>query len=865
MAVSSFLAIKTNKNDIYLISFLFKFYMLSEKEIKQNFKKKITKYPEKYFPIKTLKDLKFQRQQCKKCKNFFWSIEKQEVCGDPSCSGGFRFIGNSPAKNKLDYIGTWKKFSKIHQDLGYTPIKRYSTVAKWNPTTEYTIASIAAFQPFVVSGEIEPPANPLVIPQLCLRFNDIDNVGITGAHFSNFCMMGQHAFVKPKYYNKDKYLQDHFTWINKGMGILNTDLTIHEDAWIGGGNLGNSLEFFSRGLEISNQVYMQYSIENEKIKELKIKVLDMGQGQERAAWFTQGASTAYDVTFPTVLDYLKKQTGIKINSNLIREFLPYSSFLNADEVGNIENSWKFIGKKLNIDSEELKNQILPLAALYSIAEHLRALLVAISDSALPSNVGGGYNLRILARRCFSFMDKYKWDIDINKILGIHASYLKPLYQELSENLWQVEKILKVEKNKYEATKQKSKQIVAKLITKDITQNDLIKLYDSDGIPPEIIKEEFLNIGKQIKIPDNFYAKVSELHEKKEQVHATKKEEKLNLDEIPETDLLFYKNEKQTEFEAKVLKIIENNVILDKTCFYGTSGGQLHDIGYLNDNEIIDVFKQNNVIVHKLNKKPNFKVNSIVKGKINWDRRYQLMQHHTTTHILNAAAKFVLGSHVNQASAFKDVDKARIDITHYDALSSEEIKKIEERANEIVNKKIKVIKSFIPRTEAEKKYGMLIYQGGVPIGKNLRIVNIESIDVEACGGTHLDNTEEAGQIKIIKSNKISDSIVRIEFKSGKAALLELSKESTLLEEVASTLNCSKEEVPGRAEELFNKWKNVIKKGKFSIEDFALTSAKKEQGSDQELLKKTALIFKTQPEFVPKTARRFLEEIKHKKIN
>jgi len=82
--------------------------------------------------------------------------------------------------------------------------------------------------------------------------------------------------------------------------------------------------------------------------------LDMGQGQERAAWFTQGASTAYDVTFPTVLDYLKKQTGIKINSNLIREFLPYSSFLNADEVGNIENSWKFIGKKLNIDSEELK-------------------------------------------------------------------------------------------------------------------------------------------------------------------------------------------------------------------------------------------------------------------------------------------------------------------------------------------------------------------------------------------------------------------------------------------------------------------------------------------------------------------------------
>ncbi len=838
--------------------------MLSQKEIKQKFKKKISKDPEKYFPVKTLRDLKFQRQQCKKCKNFFWSLEKQEVCGDPSCSGGFRFIGNSPAKNKLDYIEVWKKFSKIHQDLGYTPIKRYPTVARWNPTAEFTLASIAAFQPFVVSGEVEPPANPLVIPQLCLRFNDIDNVGVTGAHFSNFCMLGQHAFVKPKDYNTNKYLQDHLTWINKGMGISNKDLTIHEDAWIGGGNLGNSLEFFSRGLEISNQVYMQYSVEGEKINELKIKVLDMGQGQERAAWFTQGASTAYDVTFPNVIDYLKKQTEVKINPRLIKDFLPYSSYLNADEVENIDNAWKFIAKKLNANSEELKSQIIPLSALYSIAEHLRALLVAISDSALPSNVGGGYNLRILARRCFGFIDKYNWDIDIKKVLELHASYLKPLYPELSDNLAQVEKILKVEKIKYEATKQKSKQIVQKLITKDITQNDLIKLYDSDGIPPEVIKEEFLNIGKQIKIPDNFYAKVSELHEKKEQVHATKKEEKLNLEGIQETELLFYKNEKQVEFEARVLKIIDNNVILDKTCFYGTSGGQLHDIGFLNDNEVIEVFKQNNVIIHKLKEKPGFRTNSVVKGKLNWERRYQLMQHHTTTHIINAAAKFVLGSHVNQAGAFKDVEKARIDITHYDSLSQEEIKKIEEKANEIVDKKIKIIKSFIPRTEAEKRYGMLIYQGGVPIGKNLRIVNIENIDVEACGGTHLDNTEEAGKIKIIKSNKISDSIVRIEFKSGKAALSELSKETSLLEETASILSCSKEEVPGRAEELFSKWKNVVKKGKFTIEDFTLASNKKDHGSDQELLKKTALIFKTQPEFVPKTAKRFLDEIRHKKV-
>src|SRR3989338_1165909 len=482
--------------------------MLSQKEIKLNFKKTISKAPDKYFSVKTLKSLNFNRAQCKKCSNFFWSIEKQELCGDPACSGGFRFIGNSPAKNKLDYIEVWKKFSKIHQDLGYTTIKRFPTVARWNPTAEFTLASIAAFQPFVVSGEVEPPANPLVIPQFCLRFNDIDNVGLTG-HMTGFVMMGQHCFVPPKEYNKDKYLSDHLTWLNKGLGLNNKDLTIHEDAWIGGGNLGNSLEFFSRGLELSNQVYMQYAVLGDKIEELKIKVLDIGEGQERASWFTQGTSTSYDSTFPTVIDYLKKQTVIKINQKLMKDFLPYSSYLNADEVENIENSWKFIAKKLNTNSEELKEQILPLQALYSVAEHSRALLVAITDSALPSNVGGGYNLRIILRRALAFIEKYDWNIDLSKVFELHAEYLKPLYPELSENLHNVEKIIKVEKIKYDATRQKSRQIVSKLITKDITTNDLLRLYDSDGIPPEIIKQEALNIGKQIKIPDNFYAQVAE--------------------------------------------------------------------------------------------------------------------------------------------------------------------------------------------------------------------------------------------------------------------------------------------------------------------------------------------------------------------
>ncbi|HLD33510.1 MAG TPA: alanine--tRNA ligase-related protein, partial [Candidatus Nanoarchaeia archaeon] len=158
---------------------------MSDKEIKLDFKKLVQANPEKHYPVKALKSYGYQRKQCGTCKTFFWTIDgSRKVCGDNACSGGFQFIGNSPAKKKLDYIQTWQEFARIHKKLGYTPIERYPVVARWNPTVDFTIASIAAFQPLVVSGEIKPPANPLVIPQFCVRFNDIDNVGITGAHYA---------------------------------------------------------------------------------------------------------------------------------------------------------------------------------------------------------------------------------------------------------------------------------------------------------------------------------------------------------------------------------------------------------------------------------------------------------------------------------------------------------------------------------------------------------------------------------------------------------------------------------------------------------------------------------------------------------
>ncbi|MBS3096530.1 alanine--tRNA ligase [Candidatus Woesearchaeota archaeon] len=838
--------------------------MPTDKEIKKEFKLKASKEPDKYYATSVLKAEGFSRKKCSKCGTYFWATTGSDVCGNPACSGGFRFIGKTPATKKLDYVGVWNEFSRLFKKWGYTPIKRYPVVARWRDDIDYVFASICDFQPYVVSGEVEPPANPLVVPQMCLRFNDIDNIGITGAHYCAFVMIGQHAFMKPKDWNQAKYFTDIHNWLKQGLGLGNDEIIFHEDAWAGGGNFGPCMEYFSRGLELGNQVYMLYEQTPTGYKELNLKVLDMGMGHERNAWFTQGKSTSYETTFPSVVKKLYGITGVKVDEKLMERFLPYSSYLNVDEVEDIDAVWKDVAKKTGYDVKELREKILELAALYSVAEHSRALLVALSDGALPSNVGGGYNLRAILRRALSFIDKYKWKIDLPDVCRWHADYLKPLFPELSDNLDEVTKILEVEKSKYEATKQKTHSMISKLVNEDIDDKRLLLLYDSYGITPEIVREESLKLGKKIDVPENFYARVAELHEKQEQEHATRREEKLNLENVPETKAMYYHDYTKNRFRAKIIKIIGNKVILNETYFYPTSGGQLHDVGKINDEEVVDVFKQGGVIVHVLKEKPKLKENQEVECEIDLQRRLQLAKHHTSTHIINAAARKVLGSHINQAGAKKDVDYATIDLTHYQSITDEEIEKIEKEANRLVKAGIQVQSSFIPRTEAEQTYGMGIYQGGAVPGKLLRIVNIPNIDVEACGGTHLKNTSEAGEIKILKATKISDGIVRLYFTAGEAANREGKKEKDILEEAARLLNIKSNELPARVNELFEKWKiarkAVEKKKQIDLKQLELTKKEEFKG---DVLDKVSEILKTQPEHIVKTIGRFLSELEEMK--
>ncbi|MHA1460844.1 MAG: alanine--tRNA ligase [Promethearchaeota archaeon] len=831
-----------------------------DKELKKIFKTIASKNPDEFFPTQELRQLGYIRKQCECCGAYFWTtIKKRKVCGDPVCSGGFQVTTNNPAKVKLSYIGVWKKIVEVLEPRGYMPIKRYPCVARWNPTSEFTIASISAFQPYVITGEVEPPAKKLIIPQFCLRFNDIENVGLTGSHNTGFVMIGQHVFVPPEEWNQGELFLDIHAFIHEGVGLAKEEITIHEDSWAGGGSFGCSLEFFSRGVELFNQVYTMFEQTSEGPQELKLKVLDMGLGQERVAWFSQGTPNMYEAIFPYVLAKLRDSTKIEIDFDLYNKFSQYSAYLNIDEVDDMDAAWERVAKEFKFNVNELKQKILPMTAIYSIADHARTLLFAINDGKLPSNVGGGYNLRVILRRALSFIDKFDWDINVFDVCKWHAEELKELFPEVSERLDGLRKILSVEKEKYHITKKKASKMLEKLLAKgELSTETLIEIYDSRGISPEMVREAAKKFDRIIKIPDNFYSLVVERHEKGEQVNALQKVIKIDLKDTLETKSLYYYDYTEITNTAKVLKIVGNNVILDQSVAYPTSGGQLHDIGTINGQKFDNVVKQGSHIIHVLSEKPKFEVGESVKVEVDKTWRTQLSQHHTATHIVNAAARFVLGGHINQAGAKKTMKHSNLDITHYEQISREDLLKIEKKANEIVNKAIDMELSFVPRSEAEHKYGMTIYQGGAVPGKNIRIVEIPGVDVEACGGTHLNNTSETGRIKIIKSQKIQDGIVRLTFTAGSATKELEVEDSLILNQLEKLLVVPQTKIVGRVEELLNKWKNLnkaIQTGKFNENDMVLIST---NTSELEILTELSRILNTKKEDIPPKVKKLYNE-------
>jgi alanyl-tRNA synthetase len=746
----------------------------------------------KYYPAESLEGVGFTRKVCKNCGRGFWSAAERDFCDEPVCSGGYGFIGEKLTRKRFAYKEAWDEYVRVFGKWGYTPIRRYPVVCRWYEDLYFVNAGINDFQPYVVAGEVEPPAPAVLEPQFCLRFQDIDSVGVTGRHYTGFIMVGQHTFNTPErhvYFKDEGILQMH-EFLTAGLGIRAEEIVYHEDVWAGGGNYGPSMEFFCRGLELGNQVYMQYQVlPDGTSKELNTKVIDMGAGLERWSWFSQGNPMSYDSTFPEVMDYLYRASGVREDREFMSRFGHYSGLLNIDDVDDIGSVWGQISKELGIPLSDLKERVYRMRALYAIADHTRSLLVSIHDGALPSNVGGGYNLRTLLRRCWSLNDEFGLNVELEKVLETHIREFGEWYTDLRET-GSLFDIVAVERQRHVESQVKGRKLIEK--EKAMTVEKMVELYDSHGIAPDVMQKL-----TGVPLPDNFYRLVEERHAEKE---ASEEKRGPDVPEgLPETLKGYYEDQEKTVFRAKVLSVFGNHVVLDKTYFYPEGGGQESDYGTIGGRRVTYVEKAGKVIVHSIDGAAGIKAGDVVECALDDRRRTQLMQHHTATHIVNASAREVLGPHVWQAGAHKSEESSRLDVTHYKAVSHDELKRIGDMANTLVSEAHPVEIAWMRRNEAEEKYGMRLYQGGAVPGTELRIVSIPGVDTEACGGTHLKNTVEAGEIKMLSAKRIQDGVVRLEFTAGRASKREAGREEELYRQASARLKVNAPYAPGKVQE------------------------------------------------------------------
>jgi alanyl-tRNA synthetase len=699
-------------------------------------------------------------------------------------------------------------------------------ICRWRDDLYFNIASIVDFQRLEAGRmSFEFPANPLVVPQMCLRFPDIANIGVTGRHFSCFMMAGQHSFDYPndkRSYWKDECLRLNYEYLTTVLGIKKEDLIYGEDLWSMPdlSTLGPCIESFSAGAELVNSVFTEYTYYDGKVVDLPSKVIDVGWGFERLLWFHNGTLTAYDSVFPREIEFMKKRAGLSLDSALFERYAALSSTLDVESVVNALAEKEKISKLLRLSLAELERTILPMQGIYAIADHSRTLLFALTDGALPSNTAGGYNLRVVLRRALSFISEYGFDFDLFEICKMHAEDLKPLFPELSGNLEEVREILSVEERKYAESKARALKVSSDTVStgKPITTEKMVELYESHGITPELLEKAGREKGVEVKVPTEFYKALTMRHQMEEKGDKRQLTD-IDCEKTPQTKLVFYEKPELDEISAKVISADEKKgvIVLDQTIIYPEGGGQMADRGKMTGKKggakIVDAQKLFGVVLHILGEKEDakkFAAGEKVKVALDRQRREQITIHHTSTHVIITSARKILGWHVWQTGSGKDVDQAHVDITHYEKPPAEILQKIENEANRIVRASLPVKKGFRNRGEAEKEHGFRLYQGGGAIGSTIRVVTIEGMDHEACGGTHVDNTAQLGFVKIFKAEQIQDGVVRLYYKAGKEAVAYAHNLEGVVDETAKILMASESsKVPEVARKIVEEWRERAK--------------------------------------------------------
>ena len=805
----------------------------------------------------------YTRRQCRVTGLWFWSSDpNRDTCGDTE-EDEYTFIG-APIIDGFSQRGRELKDAMREQFIGFfeqrehTRVEPYPVLARWRDDIHLTIASIADFQPHVTSGSVEPPANPLAISQPCIRLNDIDAVGRSGRHLTTFEMMAHHVFNRPDegkmYYWMEECVKYCHDMLCLTFGIDPSEITYVENPWSGGGNAGPAVEVIVGGLELATLVFMNLEedeagdveIKGVKYSEMPLQIIDTGYGLERFCWAAAGTPTIYEAIYPESVSWLKEQAGFSAKmfdmtqdelDSVLGEMSRLFGIMNIEAGSDGDRMRDVFLSRLkerghSIDSEMFTAITEPLSKIYAIPDHMHALANMLGDGLVPSNAKAGYLARMIARRVLRMRDDLGLEVSLSDLALHHldVNYSTKRMKQTQEGLVT---ILKGEEERYDEMLRKGMQVV-KTAIKDISKEAteipdeiLFTINDSHGIAPDLVMNIAADLGwKKLVLRTGFNAEMAERHAAMAKAAAKAVSAKPLVDSIPElpaTVALYYEDVSSQNFEASVLACLPlvgddlpegatHGIVLDKTCFYPEGGGQEGDYGNLTcdsaSHSVLDTRKVGELVIH-LSSGP-FEVGDMVHGELDWDRRRQLMDHHTAVHIVGGAARRLLGPHIYQAGANKSVESARLDITHHRRLTRSDLDQIEALANEVVQNVSRTEKLTLDRKDADRKFGFDLYQGGAPKGSDIRILRIADHDIQACGGTHHDEPGRIGQIRIVRSNAVQDGVERLHIVAGQAAMEHARNQETILRDASEVFQVPVEELPATANRFFGEWKEQRKR-------------------------------------------------------
>jgi len=787
---------------------------------------------EEEYQLDYFKTQGFTRRICKSCGSAFWTRDaSREICGDAPCEP-YNFIGNPVFRpHSLDSMR--EAYLSFFEKNGHTRVERYPVVARWRDDIYLTIASIADFQPYVTSGIVPPPANPLTISQPCIRLNDLDSVGRSGRHLTMFEMMAHHAFntSAEEIYWKDRTVELCDQFIASIGGDMHR-VTYKENPWMGGGNAGPSVEVLIGGLEVATLVFMSlgrqkaegpaYELKGDMYYPMKLRIVDTGYGLERLVWASKGSPTIYDAVFPEMVSRVMGAAGLSHmldNKEYTKLLALNAKFAGLMDISgtNLFNLRKKVAAAIDVSPEKLDRMITPIERVYAIVDHTRCLAYMLGDCIVPSNVREGYLARLVIRRTLRMMNELNIKEPLADLIEQQTAIIGS--GKFEQDSAVVREIVERETEKYASTLERGTRIVQKVAktykakSQRVPLSEIMVLYDSHGIQPEMIREIAAKEGAVVDLPDNFYSMVADMHSESkrdaEEDHTAKYIDRLRA--LPPTKKLYYDQPSDTEFEAVVLDFVDGYTVMDQTLFYPEGGGQPADTGTLIGSEsmaqVDGVVKVGEVILHHI-AGGVFRRGERIKGIVDEERRRSLMRHHTATHVLLHATKEVLGAHIHQAGAQKGSESSRVDIRHFKHITPDELHRIEVVANRMVMASQPVEIEVEDRTRAEQKYGFSLYQGGVPPGRDIRIVKVAG-DIEACAGTHCQSTGEVGMIKIIRVEHIQDGIERIEFAAGIAAIYYMQRLEGIVTASAAVLSVQEDNLPATVTRFFNEWKDQKK--------------------------------------------------------